>query len=252
MPGAKPSRVLIPETLHDPKRHALSEIQSSNAANGKANGLQPKIVEVIQNEVAKTSQPVPCGRLATLIIGLDNSLAADWAGKGTFRKFVEPLNVKPVEFNWNGSGGLAYDSARQASAPPNTSVIDAEWADKNLFKVAKQIHDGTDVPLLTPQKYRNLLTVIAADVAEAPFHLMETGKRVRDRCRYSGQPISRADVTHVLRGLVMRGHVFEDGRIDAATLARKLGDNVRSLCLREQIVLDGPMDKAIKDSIGSN
>lgn len=66
------------------------------------------MVEAIKSEVAKASQPVPCGRLATLIIGLDSSLAADWAGKGTFRKFVESLTMKPVEFNWNGSGGIAY------------------------------------------------------------------------------------------------------------------------------------------------
>ena len=93
--------------------------------------------------------------------------------------------------------------------------------------------------------------MIASDVADSPFHLMETGKSVRDRCKESGLPISRADVTHVLRGLVMRGHVFEEGPNDAAILAKKLGDNIRSLCLREQIVLDGAMDKAIKDWIGS-
>lgn len=50
----------------------------------------------------------------------------------------------------------------------------------------------------------------------------------------------------------MRGHTFEKAPNDAATLAKKLCDNVRSLCLREQIVLDGAMDKAIKDWIGSN
>ena len=239
-------------TIHDPKRHALPTNPSPGAGNGKTNGLLPKVVEAIKNEVAKASLPVPCGRLATLIIGLDSSLAADWAGKGTFRKFVESLNVKPVEFNWNGSGGIAYDPVRQANATVIGSAIAAEWADKNLFKIAKQIHDVTDVPMLTPLKYRNLLAMIATDVAESPFHLMETGKRVRDRCRESEQPVSRADVNHVLRGLVMRGHAFEEGPNDAATLAKKLCDNIRSLCLREQIVLDGAMDKAIKDWIGSN
>lgn len=198
------------------------------------------------------SQPVPCGRLATLIIGLDSSLAADWAGKGTFRKFVESLNVKPVEFNWNGSGGIAYDPTNQVASVLTVLALSAEWADKNLFKIAKQIHEVTDVPLLPPNKYRNLLAMIALDVAESQFHLMETGKRVRDRCRDSGHPVSRADVNHVLRGLVMRGHVFDDGPNDAATLAKRLTDNIRSLCLREQIVLDGAMDKAIKDWIGSN
>ena len=239
-------------TIHDPKRHALSTNPPLGASNGKTNGLLPKVVEAIKSEVAKASQPVPCGRLATLIIGLDSSLAADWAGKGTFRKFIESLNVKPVEFNWNGSGGIAYDPTNQVASVVPVPALSAEWADENLFKIAKQIHEVTDVPLLPPLKYRNLLTMIALDVAESQFHLMETGKRVRDRCRDSGQPVSRADVNHVLRGLVMRGHVFDDGPNDAATLAKRLTDNVRSLCLREQIVLDGAMDKAIKDWIGCN
>ena len=239
-------------TIHDPKRHKLTAPQTPSAAIGKTSGLQPKVIEAIKNEVAKASQPVPCGRLATLSIGIDNSLATDWAGKGTFRKFVESLNVTPVEFDWNGSGGIAYDATRQATNAENTSTSAAEWGDNELFKIAKQIHEVTDVPLLTPQKYRYLLATISADVAESQFHLMETGKRVRDRCRDSGLPISRADVTDVLRGLVMRGHVFEEGTNDVVTLAQKLGDNIRSLCLREQIVLDGVMDRAIKDWIGCN
>lgn len=233
-------------TIHDPKRHVLSTTHTPSTTNGKANGLLPKVAEAIKAEVAKASQPVPCGRLATLIIGLDSSLAADWAGKGTFRKFVESLNVRPVEFNWNGSGGIAYDPSRQTTSSVNTVAVTAEWADKSLFNVAKQIHEVTDVPLLPPQKYRNLLAMITADVAETPFHLMETGKRVRDRCRDSGQPVSRADVNHVLRGILMRGHGFEEGPNDTDTLGRNLIDNIRSLCLREQIVLDDVTDASIR------
>ena len=233
-------------TIHDPKRHTLSAPQNSGTTNGKSSGLLPTVVEAIKAEVAKASQPVPCGRLATLIIGLEGSLAADWGGKGTFRKFVESLNLKPVEFNWNGSGGIAYDPARQSVSSTNVAAAGAEWADRNLFKVAKQIHEVTDIPLLPPQKYKNLLAMIAADVADSPFHLMETGKRVRDRCRESGQPVSRADVNLLLRGLLMRGHVFEEGQNDPKTLGDKLIDNMRSLCLREQIVLDDPTDAAIR------
>lgn len=242
-------------TIHDPKRHSLSSTPVPSATNSKVNGLLQKVAEAIKAEVAKGSQPIQCGRLATLVVGLDSALAADWAGKGTFRKFVESLDVKPVVFNWNGSGGIAYDPAHppiSAAATAATAASAAEWADKELFKIAKQIHEVTDVPLLPPQKYRNLLTMISLDVAESPFHLMETGKSVRDRCRESGYPVSRADVNLVLRGLVMRGHVFEEGPNDSATLAKKLADNIRSLCLREQIILDGAMDNTIKDWIGSN
>ena len=237
-------------TIYDPRRHALAATQSQGNGNGKAGKLVDTVIDAIRNEVAKAGQPVPCGRLATVLIGLDGSLAADWAGKGTFRKFVESLDTRPIEFNWSGSGGVAYDPSRPTAKPVAPAQTAADWADKNLYKIARQIHELTDVPLLTPDKYRNLIAMIARDVAEIPFHLMETGKRVRDRCKESGLPVSRADVNHVLRGLSMRGHTFDEGPNDAATLAKKLANNVRSLCLREQFVLDEQADRAILEWIG--
>jgi len=237
-------------TIHDPQRHALPAPPITGTGNGKTSNLANTVADAIRGEVAKAGQPVPCGRLATVLISLDPTLAADWAGKGTFRRFVESLDIKPIEFNWNDSGGVAYDPARPAAKPLQQAQIAADWADKNLYKIAKQIHELTDVPLLSPEKYRNLIASIARDVSEAPFHLMETGKRVRDRCRDTGLPVSRADVNHVLRGLSMRGHVFDEGPNDAATLAQKLANNVRSLCLREQFVLDEQADKAIRDWLG--
>ena len=188
--------------------------------------------------------------MATLILGQDSSLASDWAGKGTFRKFVESLNVKPVQFNWNGSGGVAFDPSRHAVPSEVAPEPGTEWADKTLFGVARHIHELTDVPLLSPKRYRNLIEMISIDVLSSPFNLVETGKRVRDRCRDSGLPVSRADVNHVLRGLLMRGHTFEEGPNDGPTLCRKLVDNIRSLCLREQILLDATMDSAIENWIG--
>jgi hypothetical protein len=236
--------------IYDPQRHAPPSPQNSGVGNGKTGNVPKTVADAIKSEVLRAGQPVPCGRLATVLIGLDSTLAADWAGKGTFRKFVESLDIKPVEFNWNDSGGVAYDPTRPTSRPLQQPNIAADWADKNLFKIAKQIHELTDVPLLPPEKYRNLIALIAKDVAETPFHLMETGKRVRDRCRETGLPVSRADVNHVLRGLSMRGHIFDEGPNDAVTLAQKLANNVRSLCLREQFVLDDQADKAIKEWIG--
>lgn len=237
--------------IYDPKRHSLPAAKNNNADNQKTANLVSKAIQTIKTEVAKAGQPVPCGRLATALIGVDSTLATDWAGKGTFRKFVESLDVKPVEFNWNGSGGIAYDPAKQTAKPLIQGDSAADWPDKALYKIARQIHEVTDVPLLTPEKYRNLVAQISADVSEFPFHLMETGKRVRDRCKTSALPVSRADVNHVLRGLLMRGHAFDAGPNDTATLLKNLGDNIRSLCLREQIVIDEQTDKAIRTWIGA-
>jgi len=78
------------------------------------------------------------------------------------------------------------------------------------------------------------------------FDFIESSKRIRDRCRESGQPVSRADFSFVLRGLLMRGHSFGGGDDNADALSRKLADNVRSLCLREQILLDDATDRTIR------
>jgi hypothetical protein len=110
---------------------------------------------------------------------------------------------------------------------------------------ARQVHEVTGVPLLHPDKYRQVFAALAEDVAAHPFELNETSKRVRDRCREAGNGVSRADVTFVVRGLLFRGHVFGEGSDDVAALSRKLADNVRSLCLREQMVIDGTLDSVI-------
>jgi len=43
----------------------------------------------------------------------------------------------------------------------------------------------------------------------------------------------------------MRGHKFGEGEDDALSLSRKTANNVRSLCLREQMVLDKATDSTI-------
>jgi len=235
-------------TVHDPKRHALpASLPPATGAQGKTENVVTKVAELVKAEVAKSKHAVPCGRLATMIVEQHGSLATDWNGKGTFRKFVESLDVKPVAFGWNDGGGSAYDPGRHSEPPETKSApLLEDWGDaRDLLALARQIHEVTDIPLLSPAKYKNLFAAIEFDVAAQPFHLMETGKRVRDLCRNAGMPVSRADVNHVLRGLLVRGHAFDEGGNDAATLGKKLADNVRSLCLREQMVIDTATNAAI-------
>jgi hypothetical protein len=94
-------------------------------------------------------------------------------------------------------------------------------------------------------------TLLSADLEEHGYRFLDTAKRVRDRCREAGHPVSRADVDFVLRGLVFRGYRFEEHPNTPADLTDKFTDNVRSLCLREQIVLDVPTERMIRNWIGS-
>lgn len=224
------------------------EALAVGAAPAGASERSDAVEALIRQQVDDSALPVPCARLAAQILQLDPALAADWNGKGVFRKYVESLAVDPVLFHWNGSGGFAYDPARHSpGADAKADAQHEDWGDAaELLPVARQVHEVTGVPLLSPARYRSLFATIEADVATHPFHLMETGKRVRDLCREGGFPVSRADVNQVLRGMLMRGHAFDAGRSDAATLARKLADNIRSLCLREQMLLDAATDRAIR------
>ncbi|NMG67565.1 NYN domain-containing protein [Azoarcus indigens] len=228
--------------IYDPARH-----EPPAPPRGKVDADPQEMAELIKITVAQSAQPVPCARLASLLTSRYDGLAADWNGKGVFRKFVESLDLSPVTFNWRGSGGYAYDPARHATEGGENRPGTTAWqGEEELFGIARQIHEVTGVPLLHPADYRALFEAIAADLAEESFELNDTGKRVRDRCRDAGHHVSRADVTFVLRGLLFRGHVFGQGEDDVASLSRKLADNVRSLCLREQMMIDWATDGAIR------
>lgn len=208
------------------------------------------VTRLIKHEVAKFPQPVACARIAQIVTAQHAAIAADWNGAGSFRKFVEGLDLTPLKVDWNGAGGRIYDPGRHVLSDPRSAraggTSAADWGnDADLLPVAAQIHDVTDVPLLAPDDYQALFRLISQDLAENAFELNETGKRVRDSIRAAGHPVSRADVTWVLRGLLLRGHEFGKGDDAAATLARKTADNVRTLCLREQMVIDLAMDAAI-------
>ncbi|HRQ45539.1 MAG TPA: NYN domain-containing protein [Rhodocyclaceae bacterium] len=214
--------------------------------------VEPDYAGVVRAAVASIQQPLACARLAQMLIDRDNTIIEDWKGTGSFRKFLESLDLKPLKIDWSTAGGRIFDPSRKASGGnqrngKSSGASLAEWGkDAGVFPVASQTHDVTGAPLLTPDTYRALFRAIEQDVSEQSFELNQTGKRVRDRMRDAGLPVSRADATWVVRGLLLRGHQFGKGRDDAANLSKALADNVRALCLREQMTIDAPTDDAIR------
>lgn len=246
-----PLKVIVADggAIYDPRRHTLPPPLPSGP-EGSVEKQLSQIIDLIQKEVAKSGVPVPCSRLASLITSQFGLLAADWNGKGGFRKFVEALDLGALRFDWSSSGGVVFDPIRHvaltgASVDAASGAVSNWGDDQSLLPLASQIHEVSGVPLLAPKDYQALFRIIEKDLAENPFDLKETGKRVRDRLRDGGHSGSRLDVNWVLRGLLMRGHVFGSGADDAATLALNTANNVRSLCLREQMILDRATDGAI-------
>lgn len=211
-----------------------------------------EVVATMRAEVARATAPVPCSRLASLITTRHPALAADWNGKGSFRKFVDSLELAPLCFDWSNSGGFVFDPARAGTGMQDGSATPDWGEDQDILPLAMQIHEVSGIPLLGPVEYRALFSIIEDDAGRHPFDLKETGKRVRDRLREAGHGGSRLDVNWILRGLLMRGHAFGEGQDRAATLATKTANNVRSLCLREQMILDRAAETAIARWFGTS
>ena len=141
-----------------------------------------------------------------------------------------------------------FDPRRQrAPASESSRSIDDEWrGDEAVLAVARQIQEVTAVPLLSPGRYARLFSELAADIDEHGYDFVDSVKRVRNRCRDLGQPVSRADITFIIRGIVLRGHRFEEHANTPAVLGQQFCNNVRSMCLREQIQLDVVTEAAIR------
>ncbi len=214
-------------------------------------GLRNTATDIIRDEVATSDLAVPLARMASRlpsqVPGLDGS---NWAGLGSFRRFIETLQLSPLLLDWSHSGGYLYDPQRHARPMPPTSrdgTLDS--ADPALVR---QICDATDAPRLGRAEFRQLWQAIADDLAEHPFHLRDTGKRVRDLCRLAQCDISREEVNWVLRGLLMGGHQFAPGQNTAQHMAQQMAQNLDKLCAREELWLDNGQRAALYDWLGAD
>lgn len=239
-----------PSAAANSASHPPSPQSAAQPGQSPQTELRRIIATIIRDEVARASMPVACPRIAQLLSARDDTIEENWHGAGSFRKFLEGLDLGTLRIDWSSGGGRIYDPARHspAAGKPNWrhALAPSDWGtDADLQQVASQIHDVIGAPLLSPQAYQALFRTTAADLAERPFDLNETGKRVRDAMLEAGHPVSRADVNWILRGLLLRGHKYGSGQDDPPELARKTANNIRSLCLREAIVIDAEMDAAI-------
>lgn len=235
--------------IYDPARHGVPGLTTTTGAPPSIADAQV-FAELVRREVERSSEPVACGRLATSISRHAGATPTDWYGNGSFRRFLESLDLAPLQFDWKVPGGVIYDPDRHARAVGASASVDQQWSDTSLLAFARQLHEVSGVPLLSSVQYKTLFTMLAADLDEHGYRFLDTAKRVRDRCREADYAVSRADVDFVLRGLLFRGHRFEEHPNTTADLSAKFANNVRSLCLREQIVLDVPTEAMIRHWMG--
>lgn len=235
--------------ISDPVRHKLPERTSGaqRPPGTPGNGLEG-IAQLVRDEVGKARKPVPCGRLAQLITEQYGAIAADWGGKGTFRRLLEALSLAPLQVDWSVAGGQVTDPHYPSAATERATTAAVDWGgDSDLLPLLNQVHAATGLPLLSPTEFQFLIASLAADLAQRPFQLAETGKRVRDLCRDAGHAVSRSDVSFVLKGILLGGHTFGEGHDDPDTLGQKFVESALDLCRREQLALDEAQVAQLRD-----
>lgn len=175
-----------------------------------------------------------------LILDRYGELAADWGGKGSFRVFLDVLNLGGLKVSWENGGGHVFDPQARATLLETPPVLPTpDWGQQaHLFPIIQQIHAATGMPLISPREMQSLLGALVAEVDGQPFALSDTGKRVRDRCREAGLGVSRADVSYVLKGILIAGHEFASGSDNVPALSSRFVESMRVICAGEQMVLD--------------
>lgn len=215
-PGAaKPSRVATP--------YELAEISDK-----------------IWQAVDEATAPVHSGQLASRLKAEYSEVLENWNGCGAFRAFFTSLNLSSLAWV-SGSGGRILNPARhELEGRSAHEEPDSPWAaEKDLFQVMKEVCSLTRAPMLSPQELREVLKALSAELAETEFQPGTTPARVCSRCLTSaGMRVRQRDVTFLIRGMQLNGHIFGAGNDDVATLGSRLLAQVLFLCEREQMVLD--------------
>jgi hypothetical protein len=222
-----------------------------------------QIAARIEAVVAASAAPVAAGPLASRLKQGFAPVLDQWNGQGSFKAFFHSLGLKRLVW-LSGSGGRIADPDRHAvepaadgetSAADDEAAPDAAWAAyEPLLPLAREVCQLTGAPLLAPPAVRAVLDALSADLAQQGYEPNETARRVRAAClaRTPAVDVALRDVTFLLRGMQLNGHVFGRGQDDARTLAQRLCNQVLFLCQREQMVLDDTAKGQIRQWIGGD
>jgi hypothetical protein len=211
-----------------------------------------EIANAIWLVVDESPTPVASGLLASRLKTDYPEVLGNWNGCGAFRPFFASLKLARLEWV-SGSGGRIIDPARhEVEGKSPCDEPDSEWAQEtDLFKVVKEVCSLTRAPMLTPRILREVLIALSTELSEEGFKPSTTATQVCARCLACANiRIRQRDVTFLIRGMQLNGHVFGQGADQLETLASRLVGQILFLCQREQMVLEDVAVTGIRRWIG--
>ena len=217
-----------------------------SAAQGGAGALDEKILARVSELVAASPSPVSMAAAAADVIKNvgQEVLTSQWAGAGSFKELLRSADSRGflVAISPNGPGYL-YDPARHS--PPTAALPDApeEWEGypEELSAFARRVSRVTGAPPLRPEEYAVVFKALEDELREEEYFLASTSRAVRDRCTLRGHPVSRKDISFILKGITYGGHDFDGNppANTAETFAQVFREQVHKLCKSAQLDLSG-------------
>lgn len=208
--------------------------------------LDEKILVRVSELVAASPSPVSMAAAAADVIKNlgQEVLTTQWAGAGTFKELLRSADSRGfvVAISPNGPGYL-YDPARHSL--PAAALPDApeEWEGhpEELSAFARRVSRVTGALLLRPEEYAAVFKALEDELREEDYFLASTSRAVRDRCSLRGHPVSRKDISFILKGITYGGYDFDKNPLanTAETFAQVFKEQVHRLCKSAQLDLSG-------------
>lgn len=190
--------------------------------------------------VDESARPISASLLASRLRQEYPDIMENWNGCGTFKAFFRALRLSRLIW-LSGSGGRIVDPSRhELEGTLAEQDPDSPWSGiEATFAVVREVCALTGAPMLAPRDLRLVISTLARVQEVHGFELASTARLVCCQCLESeGLRVRQRDVTFLVRGMQLNGHVFGQGRDDQTTLASRLVNQVLFLCEREQKVLD--------------
>ena len=207
----------------EPTRAIRSEPPPPTAA--ATTDARAQIERLLADAVAASARPVAVARLAHLVRQHMPGIDTDWLGHGTFKRLLETLHPPGVEISWSHLGGHALDPQRHNPDFLSQSAAtagDLPSRDPRWPQVAPMLQVAS-LPAMPGYKYRAVLQALSTALAEGPYALAHTSKRIHDLCLDAHVSVSRPDIHALLRALLFNG-------FDPTTAPSSFDDLVATTC----------------------
>lgn len=233
-------------------RHGASSAQPecapppASAAQNGADTLDEKILARVSELVAASPSPISMAAAAADVIKNvgQEVLTTQWAGAGSFKELLRSADAGDFLVATSPDGpGYLYDPVRHS--PPAATLLDAPegWEEhpEELSAFARRVSRVTGAPPLKPEEYAIFFKALEDELREEDYFLASTSRAVRDRCTLRGHPVSRKDISFILKGLTYGGHDFDENPLanTTETFAQVFREQVHKLCKSAQLDLSG-------------